>query len=520
MKRKPFDPNRVQVPPEESNADTKPGVLTVSQVTARVKRALNAALPGSLHVVGQISNFTRHSSGHIYLTLKDDASELSCVMWRSAAKTLKFTAEDGMEVIATGRIDVYERSGRYQLYIHKLEPRGIGALELAFQQLREKLAGQGLFDAERKRPLPRYPGRVAVVTSPTGAALRDIVQTIERRYPCMELLLYPVRVQGETAAAEIAEAIRQINANAKALGGIDVMIVGRGGGSLEDLWAFNEEPVARAIYKSRIPVVSAVGHEVDVTIADLTADVRAATPTAAAELVAPQRLEVLADLHIWADRMFLSIKHRVSLGQARLEGMRATPYFSQPLSLIQRHHQTLDERLARLQRIITARVSAIQRTLHQARIALQTIHPLNLLARMRTRLALWQHRLDSGCRQRRHHAQRLLDRRTMSLKLASPARHLAQHEKSISFLQKRHTAALDRLLTSLRRHLDNDLARLENTSHRATLRRGFSITRTRKGKMVVTDPGTLRDGDHLRTETARGEFESQVINVHQLELFE
>ncbi len=286
MARQPFNPDLVKVPDDEKHRyGTEP--ISVSQLTAMVKRAIEETLPSTLHVVGEISNFKRHSSGHLYLTLKDRASELSCVMWRSAAAKLPFGPEDGLEVIATGRVEVFERSGRYQLYIRKLEPRGVGALELAFRQLRERLSDAGLFAEKHKRPIPRYPRRIAIVTSPTGAAIADMLRTIKRRYPCVHILVHPVRVQGPGAAQEIAAAIRRVNACAERLGGIDSMIVGRGGGSLEDLWPFNEETVARAIHASRIPIISGVGHEVDVTIADLVADVRAATPTAAAELAAP-----------------------------------------------------------------------------------------------------------------------------------------------------------------------------------------------------------------------------------------
>ena len=205
MARRPFDPNLIEVPSDEGALAAGRGQLTVSQVTALVKQALESALPRTIHVVGEISNFKRHSSGHLYLTLKDRFSELSCVMWRSAAERLKFSPTDGLEVIATGKIEVFERAGRYQLYIRKLEPRGVGALELAFRQLCEKLSREGLFDEGRKRPIPTYPERIALVTSPTGAALADMLRTIQRRYPCLHVLIHPVRVHGPGAAEEIAD---------------------------------------------------------------------------------------------------------------------------------------------------------------------------------------------------------------------------------------------------------------------------------------------------------------------------
>ncbi|MGB2985068.1 MAG: exodeoxyribonuclease VII large subunit, partial [Phycisphaerae bacterium] len=312
MTRQPFNPNLIQAPAGE-RPGAAGGPLTVSQVTALVKQAIESALPSTIHVVGEISNFKRHSSGHLYFTLKDRFSELGCVMWRSAAATLKFKPADGLEVIATGTVEVFERTGRYQLYVRRIEPRGVGALELAFRQLCEKLSKEGLFDERHKQPLPAYPERMVLVTSPTGAAVADMLRTIERRFPCVQVFVFPVRVQGPGAASEIAAAIRRVNANSTALGGVDVMIVGRGGGSLEDLWPFNEEVVARAIHASRIPIISAVGHEVDVTIADLVADVRAATPTAAAELAVPVLEEVLAGLAAHESRLSRAVRAKIDI---------------------------------------------------------------------------------------------------------------------------------------------------------------------------------------------------------------
>ena len=242
-------------------------------------------------------------------------------------------------MVATGGIEVFERAGRYQLYVRKIEPRGVGALELAFRQLCEKLERQGLFDPTRKKPLPAYPRRIVIVTSPTGAAIADMIRTIERRYPCVNLLIYPVRVQGSGAAQEIARAVAQVNAHADALGGVDVMIVGRGGGSLEDLWAFNEEIVARALFASNIPVVSAVGHEVDITIADLVADVRAATPTAAAELVVPVLAEAVADIDRFDYRLRRGVASIVKLCRSQLTVLERRRVFREPLLFVRHREQ-------------------------------------------------------------------------------------------------------------------------------------------------------------------------------------
>jgi len=289
--RLPFDPSRVvgakTSGAKTSGGDTGPATISVSQLTRMIKGAIEKGIPADVHVVGELSNVVRSSNGHLYFTMKDGSSEVRCVMWRTPARSIRFDLKDGLEVVATGSVDVYEPRGQVQLYVRRMEPRGVGALEMAFTQLKERLSREGLFDAGRKRALPTFPKTIAVVTSPTGAAVRDVIQTIQRRYPPVRILVFGVRVQGDGAALEVADAIRRINHERGRLGGVDVMIVGRGGGSLEDLWAFNEETVARAIYASEIPVISAVGHEIDFTIADFVADVRAATPTAAAELAVP-----------------------------------------------------------------------------------------------------------------------------------------------------------------------------------------------------------------------------------------
>ena len=259
-------------------------VLSVSQINKYVKSIIDSDLNlQSVFVNGEISNFVNHRSGHYYLTLKDDSSEIKAVMFRSANSALKFLPENGMKVICKGRISVYEPSGAYQLYIDNMIPDGTGELNLAFEQLKEKLEKEGLFAKEHKKPIPEYPGRVGVITSPTGAAVRDIINVLSRRFPLAEMVFYPALVQGDGAAQSIVEAIKYFNDNKLS----DVLIVGRGGGSAEDLWAFNDESLARAVYESSIPVISAVGHETNFTICDFAADLRAPTPSAAAELAVP-----------------------------------------------------------------------------------------------------------------------------------------------------------------------------------------------------------------------------------------
>jgi exodeoxyribonuclease VII large subunit len=255
-------------------------VYTVSQVTEIVKTALETAFP-QVWVEGEVSGYKKAASGHVFFNLKDERSVIKAVMWQSTARKVAFDLKDGLKVVCRGKISVYEPRGDYQLYVDLVEPKGKGALQLAFEQLKEKLRAEGLFDEARKRKLPLRPQTIGVVTSPTGAALRDILRILERRYAKLRVVIYPVRVQGEGAAAEIVEGIDALGTRP----GVDVLIIGRGGGSIEDLWAFNEEPVARAIARSPVPVISAVGHEVDFTIADFVADVRASTPSAAAEMV-------------------------------------------------------------------------------------------------------------------------------------------------------------------------------------------------------------------------------------------
>ncbi len=313
-------------------------IYTVSEITREIKHNLESGF-SSVAIQGELSNFKLHSSGHLYFTLKDGNAQLSGVMWRSRAANLSFTPQDGMKVIVSGKISVYEVRGIYQVDVWSLRPLGIGELQAAFEQLRQKLAAEGLFDTSRKRELPVYPRRIGIVTSPTGAVLHDMLSIIGRRFPCVEIVLCPVKVQGLGAAEEIAKGIGDLND----LGEVDVMIVGRGGGSLEDLWAFNEEVVARAIAASRVPVVSAVGHETDFTIADFVADLRAPTPSAAAELVVQDSRAVLDLLrnnwytiqNCMADQLN---RHKVTIAH-----LLKSYSFNRPIDLLQQRSQRFDE---------------------------------------------------------------------------------------------------------------------------------------------------------------------------------
>ena len=293
---------------------TEPQFWTVSELTARIKLALERGF-GDVAIRGEISNLSRPRSGHVYLNLKDDSSQIRAVLWKSDAERIVFDLTDGLAVKAWGKLSVYAPRGDYQLIIREIEPEGIGALELAFRQTVARLAAEGLFDPARKRPLPRYPRRIVIVTSPSGAAVRDLLQVTGRRWPFAEILIAPTRVQGPGAAEEIVSAL----ALAERVAGADFIIAARGGGSLEDLWAFNEEIVARAIVHSRIPVVSAVGHEVDVTVADLAADLRALTPSEAGERCVPDVREVIQQLDRLSERLARAGRSRIDEARAGLQ---------------------------------------------------------------------------------------------------------------------------------------------------------------------------------------------------------
>ncbi|MBF0217757.1 MAG: exodeoxyribonuclease VII large subunit, partial [Candidatus Omnitrophica bacterium] len=311
-------------------------VFTVSELTREIAFFLEDKYPG-VWVEGEISNFTRSSSGHCYFSLKDEDSTLKCVMFKSSSARTRFSPEDGLSVLCSGKIGVYNKQGQYQLYVDRIEPRGKGALYIAFEQLKEKLSKEGLFSEERKRRIPPFPRRVAVVTSATGAAIRDIITVARRRDPGIEITVYPVMVQGEGAKDEIASAIASLNeyngnigTNCPGGNPIDVMIVGRGGGSIEDLWAFNEEIVARAIAASDIPVVSAVGHEIDFTISDFVADKRAPTPSAAAEMIIADKNETLSRVESLLGRMGAAAKAIIGRREAELKRLKEAYVLREP----------------------------------------------------------------------------------------------------------------------------------------------------------------------------------------------
>jgi exodeoxyribonuclease VII large subunit len=356
----------------------RPGIkiCTVSELTRQVNIVLDEAFP-SVWVAGEIVNLKRATSGHIYLSLKDAHAQVGAILWRSTALRLRFQLQDGLEIIARGKLNVYPPRGDYRFVIDELHPKGMGAQELALKQLKEKLSRLGYFAPERKRPLPPFPGHIALVTSAAGAAIRDILEILGRRWPAAQVWACPVRVQGLGAAEEIAAAIRRLNR----LTHMDVLILGRGGGSSEDLAAFNHELVAQAIFSSRIPIVSAVGHEIDVTIADLVADKRALTPSEAAELVTPDHGQLLAGLQACHGRMRDLLLNRFQIMRGRLHDLTGRRPLAQPLERIRDRERRLDDGEVRLHRAMQQKLAKVRHLADAQAARLETLSPLNVLAR-------------------------------------------------------------------------------------------------------------------------------------------
>ncbi|MGQ4808950.1 Exodeoxyribonuclease 7 large subunit [Candidatus Entotheonellaceae bacterium PAL068K] len=376
--------------------DSPTQILTVTQVTREVKALLEEAF-AFVWIEGEISNFRVVQNGHAYFTLKDARSQLRTVMFRSALRRLPFTPEAGIHVIARGRLTVYELRGDYQLIAERLEPRGVGALQLAYEQLKDRLFQEGLFDETRKRPLPLVPQRIGIVTSSSGAAIRDIIHVIHRRRAHVHLYLYPVRVQGEAAAAEIVQGIAALNAFRPQL---DVLIVGRGGGSLEDLWAFNEEQVVRAIAASSLPTISAVGHEIDHTIADFVADLRAPTPSAAAELVAKSEAELRQQLASLLTRTHAIVQHTLQRTRMSLDHLTACRPLQEPHRLVQPLQQQVDDLVLQLEKGWRNTFQEQTRHLQQTTLALGKLNPRGRWQRLQTHLNTLEHRLETAMRAR------------------------------------------------------------------------------------------------------------------------
>jgi len=432
-------------------------IYTVGEVNTLVKMVLQDLLPDRLIVRGEISGWKHHlPRGHCYFSLKDETGVLACVMWADKFRAVRFRPEDGMAVLATGYVDVYIKGGKYQLYVEKLEPEGIGALQLAFEQMVRKLRAEGLFDEAHKRPIPQYPERISILTSESGAAVHDITDSIHNRWPCVKLFLYPVPVQGEGAAEQIAFAIRDVNKRNRKLK-LDLLIVGRGGGSLEDLWAFNEEVLARAIFDSEIPIISAVGHEVDVTVADLVADARASTPTKAGVVAVPDMRDVLAELSSRQRMLTNDIRSQLQLADQSVKTILASSVFRNPLLVVRNREQQLDETGMRLADSVKGLVSTARQALHSYYEQVVRIEP-----------------------------HRLLAKRTVELK----------------DLQSRTNAAMREIISRGRMQLLSQDNRLAGLNPKSVLRRGYSITRNRATGTLVKTVDDIQVGDSMATELA------------------
>lgn len=354
-------------------------VLSVSQLNRYIKMNFDADENlANIFISGEISNFTNHyRTGHLYFTLKDDSAAVRAVMFNSSAKRLKFMPEDGMKVIARGRVSVYEATGQYQLYVDDMQPDGVGALNLAYEQLKEKLQKEGLFSEHHKKPLPPYPEKVGVITSPTGAAVRDIINVLGRRFPYAEIVFCPVLVQGEGAHLQLTDAVNLFNSERAA----DVIIIGRGGGSIEDLWEFNDEGLARAVYNSEIPVISAVGHETDFTICDFVADMRAPTPSAAAELAVPDANELQYALSALKNRMFLNVSSGIADRRSRLEYLTSKGALKSPDEMLSNRSQRLDTAFSKMLSSYENRIGGKKVEFISAATALSKLDPMSVLMR-------------------------------------------------------------------------------------------------------------------------------------------
>lgn len=365
--------------------------LSVTDLTRQIQSHLETQFE-TLWVVGQVSNLIYHRSGHVYLTLKDEGAQLPAVVWKTTAANVKFKLKDGMEIVCRGRLTVFSPHGKYQMVVSELQPKGIGSLELAFQQLREKLAAEGLFHPDRKKPLPCVLRRVAVITSPTGAAVKDFLQILGRRTKLVDVLIVPAKVQGEGAAEEVADALRKVNQ----LKGIDCIVVTRGGGSIEDLWAFNEEVLVRAVAASAIPVVSAVGHEVDVTLCDFAADIRAATPSEAAERISREDVDRHRELLQINRRLNDYIGRHLHVAAEKLKFIIRHPLFRRPESMIEARRYRLDLYEERLDRLMAHRVQSLSERLSKAATSLEALSPLSILSRGYTLTETAEGRLIQG----------------------------------------------------------------------------------------------------------------------------
>lgn len=491
-----FDPSEARGPSDKPDvgkdvtqemlAGADQGTISVSTLVGRIKTALTERMPSSIAVVGELSNVKRHSSGHLYFRLKDAGASIDAAMFKPRASKLKFTPVDGLEVVVEGRVDIYAVRGQLQFYAERITPRGAGELDLALRQLITKLRGEGLFDQACKKSIPRFPRAIGLVTSRTGAALRDIRRTLGRRWPGSDVYLLPVLVQGDKAAKQIAEAIAQLDANAKRYA-IDTLIVARGGGSLEDLWAFNEEIVARAIYAARTPIISGVGHEVDTTIADMVADLRAPTPTGAAEVAVPDAKEIADTIAQFEFRLRRSLVRLVDHARGSLEAIGKSVVFRDPTWQLRSQAQRIDELSLRLRGGMAESMAQSRQRLAPAVTALASYHPARLAEKATLALANASNALRWALRSRS--------------KLAGD--RLAELARRLAGVHPKHP------LNLARQRLTGAKGKLEAMGYRQVLARGFSVTRMPDGGILRSLKQTSA-GDLITTELADGTFSSTV----------
>ncbi|WP_336786853.1 exodeoxyribonuclease VII large subunit [Paenibacillus sp. MMO-177] len=443
----------------------QPRIYSIKDINRYIRMKLESdVLLGDVWLRGEISNFTHHSSGHMYFTLKDKDSRLKCIMFASHNQRLPFIPREGSKVMARGNVSVYERDGNYQFYVTAMQPDGIGSLYLAYEQLKSKLETEGLFAESRKRPIPRFPRAIGVITSPTGAAVRDIIITLQRRHPSISIYVFPVLVQGTQAAPSIVKAIESMNR----FGEVDVLIVGRGGGSLEELWAFNEEPVARSIAASQIPIISAVGHETDFTIADFVADLRAATPTAAAELAVPHVAELQQQLARQRQRLEQSLRMLVQGRKEQLQRVRRSPFFVHPRKYLLDQAQRLDRLQERLQ--------------HRT---------LRLAERRKAKLERLQSQLAG------HH----------------PGEQAAFAAKRLQGDVKRLEQAMVSSLKERRLQLHSAIRQLDALSPLKVMARGYSLVYDEQEKRLIKSIADVQPGDLVRVKVADGQLDCHVWSM-------
>lgn len=477
-----------------------PRVFTVGELARRIRGTLEGELR-TVHVRGEISSLRRPGSGHLYFCLKEEGAQIRAVLFRGQARLLRFRPDNGQEVIARGRVTFYEAGGDAQIVCDSLEPVGAGALALAFEQRKAKLAEEGLFDRDRKKPIPFLPLRIGVVTSPTGAAIRDFLQVLHRRFPGIAVSIAPSRVQGEGAAEEIARGIRKLDE-----GGYDVIVVTRGGGSIEDLWAFNEEVVARAIAAARTPVVSAVGHEVDVTIADFVADLRAPTPTAAAELLAPVEAELRERLAIAVARLQRAMRRTLEERRATARQLRA--HLGDPGGRIAGLRLALDGKRQRVVDALSRRLGRMRRAFGATSERLRRVNPSSRLQAGRRRWQLLRERLHGAAARLGAPRRRALQARVEALR--DPRQKLHGERARLASLRERLAAAMERKGARLRQGFESREARLHALSPLGVLARGYAIAFTAEGR-AIRSAEEARVGQRLVLELGEGALEIEVV---------